>query len=82
MMDIVSLELDSDLVRLTRACNEPPQRERTFICDNCGACGRARGSCVSRIKYSCLNCGRLVGLDNGNRLSVLHSGDVRMAVVI
>lgn len=78
----LAIEVDADLRRVTRACNRPPQRERAFICDNCRADVRVQGSCVTRIMYSCRSCGRLVGLDNNNRLSVLQPGDERMAVAI
>lgn len=82
VVEDVSIEVDSGLRQITRACNRPEQRERGFVCDNCRARVRVQGSCVSRIMYSCVSCGRLVGLDRNSRLSVLQPGDVRMAVAI
>lgn len=82
VVDVLSIETDRELRSITRACNRPPQRERAFVCENCGKTVRVQGSCVTRIAYACATCGRLVGLDNSNRLSVLHTGDVRMAVMV
>lgn len=81
VVEVVSFQGDSELRRLTRACDQSSQRNHRFICENCGCSGRTQGSRDTRIVYSCPECGRVVGLDQRNRLSVLHSGDVKMAVV-